>query len=180
MRADAIGIISEQAHPRIDASLTGINMFDVAAAATGIRIEKTIWSSWSDAGNTRYVNDARNVVQELDESYPVTISAFNNLSSAPVLDIGRRTRVGNRVFVDVQMSLNVTATGPVSITFNAPTDMSQASSAITGSAIETNSITVGTVFDATAADNKSVVMWFISLPAGGRIARASFSYTVAD
>ena len=180
VRAAAIGVSSEQAHPRIDPTLTGITMFDVAVAATGIRIEKTLWNSWIDTGNTRYVNNARNVVQNLDESYAITVSSYSNLNSTPVLDIGRRTRVGNRVFVDVQMTLDVTATGPLNITFNTPMDMAQSTSAVTGTAVEINSITQGMIFDATSGSSNAIVMWFISIPVGARTVRTSFSYSVAD
>ena len=78
------------------------------------------------------------------------------------------------------MTLDVTATGPLNITFNTPMDMAQSTSAVTGTAVEINSITQGMIFDATSGSSNAIVMWFISIPVGARTVRTSFSYSVAD
>lgn len=48
--------------PRVDATRTGLTMYYIDAGAAVVSIEDTEWSSWVDAGNTRYSYFGGNVI----------------------------------------------------------------------------------------------------------------------
>lgn len=67
--ANAINVSMVNNRPRSDAGRTGLTMYYIDSGARVVSIEDTEWSSWIDAGNTRYSYAGGNTVVLSENKY---------------------------------------------------------------------------------------------------------------
>jgi hypothetical protein len=121
-----------------------------------------------------------NTLDDYEEgNWTTTVSAATNFSATPTLAKAIYTKVGNLVHLEGEFSGSVASTDMVSITFSVPFPTKNAPSGAAGSAVETNQIAFGGIFDLSAGSNDVFIMWFSSLNTGDRDIRFSLTYCAA-